>query len=95
MILNSSVCLYCAVRTCKTDTTNDVASLSLPQPAPILSTAWFPTASTSEPASFCFVGAVRDTPIKLFDASDGRVLYLSPEAWHRTLIRSAVGQSVV
>ncbi|KAF8741825.1 WD40 repeat-like protein, partial [Rhizoctonia solani] len=47
--------------------------LSLPQPAPILSTAWFPTASSSDPASFCLVAAVRDTPIKLFDASDGRV----------------------
>ncbi|CAE6360885.1 unnamed protein product [Rhizoctonia solani] len=47
--------------------------LSLPQPAPILSTAWFPTASVSEPASFCFAAAIRDTPIKLFDASDGRV----------------------
>ncbi|CAE6457583.1 unnamed protein product [Rhizoctonia solani] len=48
--------------------------LSLPQPAPILSTAWFPAASSSDPASFCLVAAVRDTPIKLFDASDGRVL---------------------
>ncbi|KAF8761248.1 WD40 repeat-like protein [Rhizoctonia solani] len=47
--------------------------LSLPQPAPILSTAWFPAASSSDPASFCLVAAVRDTPIKLFDASDGRV----------------------
>ncbi|CAE6452891.1 unnamed protein product [Rhizoctonia solani] len=46
--------------------------LSLPQPAPILSTAWFPTASVSEPASFCFAAAIRDTPIKLLDASDGR-----------------------
>ncbi|KAJ1300575.1 hypothetical protein OPQ81_002229 [Rhizoctonia solani] len=47
--------------------------LSLPQPAPILSTAWFPTASASDPASYCFVKAIRDTPIKLIDASDGRV----------------------
>ncbi|CAE7230552.1 unnamed protein product [Rhizoctonia solani] len=47
--------------------------LSLQQPAPILSTAWFPTASALEPASYCFVAAIRDTPIKLFDASDGRV----------------------
>ncbi|CAE6421920.1 unnamed protein product [Rhizoctonia solani] len=47
--------------------------ISLPQPAPILSTAWFPTASISEPASYCFVAAIRDTPIKLFDASDGRM----------------------
>ncbi|EUC60695.1 guanyl nucleotide-binding protein, putative [Rhizoctonia solani AG-3 Rhs1AP] len=47
--------------------------LSLQQPAPILSTAWFPTASTLDAASYCFVAAIRDTPIKLFDASDGRV----------------------
>ncbi|CUA67925.1 hypothetical protein RSOLAG22IIIB_13579 [Rhizoctonia solani] len=47
--------------------------VSLPQPAPILSTAWFPTASSLDPASYCFVAATRDAPIKLFDASDGRV----------------------
>ncbi|CAE6474209.1 unnamed protein product [Rhizoctonia solani] len=47
--------------------------LSLLQPAPILSTAWFPTASALDPAAYCFVAAIRDTPIKLFDASDGRV----------------------
>ncbi|KAH7333735.1 WD40-repeat-containing domain protein [Rhizoctonia solani] len=47
--------------------------ISLLQPAPILSTAWFPTASALDPASYCFVAAIRDTPIKLFDASDGRV----------------------
>ncbi|CAE6440753.1 unnamed protein product [Rhizoctonia solani] len=47
--------------------------VSLPQPAPILSTTWFPTASTLDPASYCFVAATRDAPIKLFDASDGRV----------------------
>ncbi|CAE6477150.1 unnamed protein product [Rhizoctonia solani] len=51
--------------------------LSLQQPAPILSTAWFPTASTLDAASYCFVAAIRDTPIKLFDASDGIISSLA------------------
>ncbi|KAB5591768.1 hypothetical protein CTheo_4800 [Ceratobasidium theobromae] len=46
---------------------------SFPQPASILSTAWYPTASSSDPASYCFVAAVRNGPVKLFDASDGRL----------------------
>ncbi|KAJ7606634.1 WD40-repeat-containing domain protein, partial [Roridomyces roridus] len=43
------------------------------QPAPILDYAWFPTASVTSPATFCFVASVRETPVKLLDASDGRL----------------------
>ncbi|KAG8684360.1 hypothetical protein FRC09_015440, partial [Ceratobasidium sp. 395] len=47
--------------------------LSLKHPAPVLSTTWFPTASPLDPASYCFVVGVRDCPIRLVDASDGRL----------------------
>ncbi|KAF8596604.1 WD40 repeat-like protein [Ceratobasidium sp. AG-I] len=50
-----------------------LARLSISQAAPILSTAWFPSASPAQPASYCFVAGVRDGPVKLLDASDGRL----------------------
>jgi hypothetical protein len=43
------------------------------QASPILDFIWFPTASPYDPASFCFVASVRECPVRLFDASDGRV----------------------
>lgn len=43
------------------------------QAAPILDFIWFPTATPHDPASFCFVASVRECPVKLLDASDGRV----------------------
>ncbi|KAI1791381.1 hypothetical protein LXA43DRAFT_973080 [Ganoderma leucocontextum] len=53
------------------------ASTSLPksltQSSPILDYAWYPTASPRDPASFCFVASVRECPVKLLDASDGRL----------------------
>lgn len=45
----------------------------LPQPSPILDFAWYPLATVQDPASFCFVASVRDTPVRLVDAGDGRV----------------------
>jgi telomerase Cajal body protein 1 len=48
-------------------------SRRLPQPAPILDFAWYPFATSLDPASFCFVASVRETPVKLLDAADGRV----------------------
>ncbi|KAJ7158129.1 WD40-repeat-containing domain protein [Mycena filopes] len=45
----------------------------LPQSAAILDYVWYPTASPSNPASFCFVASIRETPVKLLDASDGRL----------------------
>ncbi|KAF8170568.1 hypothetical protein BJ912DRAFT_861117, partial [Pholiota molesta] len=44
-----------------------------PQAAPVLDFVWYPTASPREPASFCFVASVRECPVKLLDASDGRL----------------------
>lgn len=43
------------------------------QAAPIVDFAWYPTATRRDPASFCFVASVRECPVKLIDASDGRV----------------------
>ena len=45
----------------------------LTQAAPVLDACWYPGARTSDPASYCFLASVRDTPVKLLDASDGRV----------------------
>ncbi|KAJ6480378.1 WD40-repeat-containing domain protein [Mycena sanguinolenta] len=52
--------------------TGDLSRI-LPQSAPILDYIWYPTASPATPASFCFVASVRETPVKLLDASDGRL----------------------
>lgn len=49
-----------------------------PQAAPVLDFAWYPAATPNDPASYCFVTSVRECPVKLLDASDGRV-------WHRYL----------
>ncbi|KAJ7474877.1 WD40-repeat-containing domain protein [Mycena latifolia] len=46
---------------------------TFPQPAPILDYTWYPSATSANPASFCFVASVRETPVKLLDASDGRL----------------------
>lgn len=43
------------------------------QPAAILDFLWYPTASPWNPPSFCFLASVRECPVKLLDASDGRV----------------------
>ncbi|TFK81326.1 WD40 repeat-like protein [Polyporus arcularius HHB13444] len=45
----------------------------LTQPAPILDYTWYPSATIRDPASFCFVASVRECPVKLLDASDGRL----------------------
>ena len=50
-----------------------VRNVCLPQPAPILDFAWYPFATTRDPASFCLVASVREGPVKLLDAADGRV----------------------
>ncbi|OCH84361.1 hypothetical protein OBBRIDRAFT_764402 [Obba rivulosa] len=43
------------------------------QPSPILDFAWYPAASAHVPATYCFVASVRECPVKLLDASDGRL----------------------
>jgi hypothetical protein len=46
---------------------------AFPQPDAIYSYAWYPSASVNQPATFCFLVAVRDGPLRLVDAADGRV----------------------
>ena len=44
-----------------------------PQAAPILDFIWYPRATPRDASSFCFVASVRESPVRLLDASDGRV----------------------
>ena len=46
------------------------------QPDAIHSSLWYPTASLNHPETFCFMASVRDTSIRLIDATDGRVCSL-------------------
>ncbi|KAF7304583.1 hypothetical protein HMN09_00861400 [Mycena chlorophos] len=59
------------------------AQTTLAQPAPIVDYAWYPHASASTPASFCFAASVREAPVKLLDASDGRLRASYPIVDHR------------
>lgn len=47
-----------------------------PRAAPILDFVWYPRATPRDASSFCFVASVRESPVQLLDASDGRVSYL-------------------
>ncbi|KAK4689831.1 telomerase Cajal body protein 1, partial [Tremellales sp. Uapishka_1] len=53
------------------------------QPDSIHSTLWYPTASAISPETFCFVASVRDTPLRLLDANDGRIRAAYPIIDHR------------
>lgn len=43
------------------------------QSGSVLGTLWYPTAVPENPSAFCFLASVRECPVKLLDASDGRV----------------------
>ncbi|KAI0250071.1 WD40-repeat-containing domain protein [Lactifluus subvellereus] len=43
------------------------------QAAPILDFVWYPRATPRDASSFCFVASVRESPVRLLDASDGRL----------------------
>ncbi|KAH9468976.1 hypothetical protein Pst134EA_009501 [Puccinia striiformis f. sp. tritici] len=49
----------------------------------LLSTCWFPYSSINDPSRYCFVVAVKDHPIHLLDASDGRIRASYPIVDHR------------
>jgi hypothetical protein len=49
---------------------------SFPQSSAVVDFAWYPGASSSNAPAYCFIASVRDCPVKLLDASDGRVVYL-------------------
>jgi hypothetical protein len=44
-----------------------------PRAAPILDFIWYPRATPRDASSFCFVASVRESPVQLLDASNGRV----------------------
>ncbi|KAG1836525.1 hypothetical protein DFJ58DRAFT_818377, partial [Suillus subalutaceus] len=43
------------------------------QSSVVVNFAWYPGASSSNAPAYCFVASVRDCPVKLLDASDGRL----------------------
>ncbi|KAI0034852.1 WD40-repeat-containing domain protein [Vararia minispora EC-137] len=45
----------------------------IPQAEAIVDFAWYPRATLHDPASYCFVTSVRECPVRLLDASDGRL----------------------
>ncbi|KAN0125744.1 WD40 repeat-like protein [Russula decolorans] len=44
-----------------------------PRAAPILDFIWYPRATPRDASAFCFVASVRESPVQLLDASDGRL----------------------
>ncbi|KZT68588.1 hypothetical protein DAEQUDRAFT_727712 [Daedalea quercina L-15889] len=63
---------YCSSDTSPTQSTLTSARV-FQQQSPILDYTWYPSASRNNPAAFCFVASVRECPVKLLDASDGRL----------------------
>ncbi|KAF9646530.1 WD40 repeat-like protein [Thelephora ganbajun] len=53
--------------------TSEIVPQCLYQPAPVVDYAWYPSATVNNPATFCFLASVRECPVKLLDASDGRL----------------------
>ncbi|KAJ3920129.1 WD40-repeat-containing domain protein [Lentinula edodes] len=58
-------------------------TLEFCQSAPIVDFAWYPAATSSDPATFCFLASVRECPVKLLDVSDGRLRASYPIIDHR------------
>lgn len=53
------------------------------QSSAVVNFAWYPGASSSNAPAYCFVASVRDCPVKLLDASDGRLRASYPIVDHR------------
>ncbi|WOO82789.1 Telomerase Cajal body protein 1 [Vanrija pseudolonga] len=58
-------------------------SLESRQPDAVHAAVWHPAASASTPEAFCFAASVRDTPVRLVDAADGRIRASYPIVDHR------------
>lgn len=54
-----------------------VHTLTVRAPSALLDAVWYPFASCDNPASWCFAMSIRDVPIRLVDASLGRVSLLA------------------
>ncbi|KAG2038334.1 hypothetical protein BDR03DRAFT_955167 [Suillus americanus] len=53
------------------------------QSSAVVNFAWYPGAPPNNPPAYCFVASVRDCPVKLLDASDGRLRASYPIIDHR------------
>lgn len=53
------------------------------QSSAVVNFAWYPGASSNNPPAYCFAASVRDCPVKLLDASDGRLRASYPIIDHR------------
>ncbi|KAJ4474393.1 WD40-repeat-containing domain protein [Lentinula aciculospora] len=65
------------------NTSSSQVTFEYRQPASIVDFAWYPTATPKDPATFCFVASIREFPVKLLDASDGRLRASYPIIDHR------------
>ncbi|KAJ3536223.1 hypothetical protein NMY22_g6126 [Coprinellus aureogranulatus] len=50
-----------------------LSRLVLKQGSPVVDFAWFPSASKIDPATYCFAASVRECPVKLLDATTGKL----------------------
>ncbi|WVF69918.1 hypothetical protein IAT40_004702 [Kwoniella sp. CBS 6097] len=71
------------VHTTSSSKSLDLTSNVFEQPDAIHSTLWYPSASTHSPETYCFIASIRDTPVRLIDASDGRIRATYPIVDHR------------
>ncbi|KAG2052507.1 WD40 repeat-like protein [Suillus hirtellus] len=53
------------------------------QSSAVVNFAWYPGASSNNAPAYCFIASVRDCPVKLLDASDGRLRASYPIIDHR------------
>ncbi|EPS99976.1 hypothetical protein FOMPIDRAFT_1030645 [Fomitopsis schrenkii] len=65
--------MYAVYRSTKNDSSHKAQPRVFGQPGPILEFAWYPSASLRNSAAFCFLASIRECPVKLLDASDGRL----------------------
>jgi hypothetical protein len=59
------------------------APRTFPQPDSVNTALWYPSASRVAPETFCFVASVRDAPVRLVGASDGRIRASYPIVDHQ------------
>jgi hypothetical protein len=61
---------------------------SFRQGSPIYDVAWYPLATPTQPAGYCFIASIRDAPVRLLDAGDGRVSQSLPRSMCTSLTKS-------
>ncbi|KAF6762429.1 hypothetical protein DFP72DRAFT_558231 [Ephemerocybe angulata] len=64
---------HCFIDSNEAPSTSSSPRLNLKQGSPVVDFAWFPSASKLDPATYCFVSSVRECPVKLLDASTGKL----------------------